>query len=531
MTADSPTLLVVGAGPVGLTMASELVRHGVHCRIIDQAAERSRTSKALAIFPRTLEAFSFMGLADRFLAAGERVQGLAMHHGSERLATVDLSSVASPFPFVLSLPQSETERILSESLASAGVEVERQVSLSSLEQTDACVRATLRHTEGREEVVEIPWLLGCDGAHSTTRHALGMEFAGAQYEENFILADVRLEPALDRKRVHLFLAPEGIFGLIPFGGDRWRIVANIAAKVGHETLPDLTFDEVQRLSESRGPAGVRLSDPAWMSRFHISHRIVQQFRKLRVFLVGDAAHIHSPAGGQGMNTGIQDAVNLAWKLALVVRGRAPAQLLASYHTERQPVARGVLNLTDRITRMATIRNTVAQSVRDFLLPMMSGIDLVGEKVADQLAELAINYRHSPVVENIGGGRLRAGDRAPDAELRDEHGQARRLFELFRAPRHVALLFLGAGFDGAEKLEQINAVLRDQPEGMVESYRIARGEGVSFADLRDLSGLAHSVYGLFDGGIVVVRPDGYLGFRSEEFDPADLRAYFGRFVAA
>ncbi len=527
MTPDSSPPLVIGAGPVGLTMANELARHGVRCRIIDQAAERSRASKALAIFSRTLEAFSAMNIADRFLAAGERIQGMAMHHGAQRLAAIDLTSVASPFPFVLSLPQSETERLLGERLASAGIEVEREVSLTTLEQTGDFVRATLRRADGREETVETPWLLGCDGAHSTTRHALGLEFAGSQYDESFILADVRIESAPDRGHVHLFLSPEGVFGLIPFGGDYWRIVANIPPESRSEELPELTLDEVQRLSESRGPAGARLSDPIWMSRFHISHRIVPQFRKLRVFLLGDAAHIHSPAGGQGMNTGIQDAFNLAWKLALVVRGRAPVQLLGSYHTEREPVARGVLNLTDRITRMATIRNTVAQSVRDFLLPVVSGIDLVGEKVADQLAELAVSYRQSPLAENTGGGRLRAGDRAPDAELRDANGQARRLFEVFRSPRHILLLFLGAGFDADAKVEQIANALRDLEPETLESYRIWRGEGDAQTDLRDLSGLAHSAYGLIEGGIVLVRPDGYLGYRSGDFDSARLRDYLGR----
>ncbi len=255
---------------------------------------------------------------------------------------------------------------------------------------------------------------------------------------------------------------------------------------------------MQTVADARGPAGARLSDPTWISRFHISHRIVPQFRKLRVFLLGDAAHIHSPAGGQGMNTGTQDAFNLAWKLALVVRGDAPVQLLGSYQTEREPVARGVLNLTDRITRMATMRNSVAQSVRDFLLPVVSGIDLVGEKVADRLAELAVNYRQSPFVKNVGGGRLRAGDRAPDAELRDANGQARRLFEIFRAPRHVLLLFLGAGFDADEKMELLGSAWRDLPPEALESHRILRGEGDAQADLRDLSGLAHSAYGLVKG---------------------------------
>ncbi len=520
--------LVVGAGPVGLTMANELARHGVPCRIIDQARERSQTSRALAIFPRTLEAFSTMGIADRFIAAGHRIRGLSIHHGGDCLAAIDVTTVASPFPFVLSLPQSETERLLIEHLATVGIEVERELSLTSLEQTNESVRATLRHADGRDEIVETPWLLGCDGAHSTTRHALGIGFEGSQYDESFILADVRVETPLDRERLHLFLGPDGVLGLFPFGGDRWRVVANIPPQSRDQALPDLTLDEVQRLIEQRGPADARLSDPAWLSRFHISHRKVRQYCKLRTFLLGDAAHIHSPAGGQGMNTGIQDAFNLGWKLALVVRGRAPAQLLATYQSEREPVARGVLNLTDRITKMATVRNSVAQSVRDFLLPVVSGIDLVGEKVADRLSELAVNYRPTSFLDNFGGGKVRAGDRAPDAELRGEGGQARRLFELFRQPRHVLLIFLGAAFDSAAKAERIGNALGGLPDDAIETYRIVRGEGsAAVAELYDLSGLAHSAYGLSEGGLVLVRPDGYVGYRDNDFDSTRLRACLGR----
>jgi 2-polyprenyl-6-methoxyphenol hydroxylase-like FAD-dependent oxidoreductase len=499
-------------------MANELVRHGVRCRIIERTVERSQTSKALAIFPRTLEAFETMGVVDRFLAAGHRIHGLTLHHRQEQIAQIDLTSVASPFPFALALPQSETEQLLEEHLSELGIDVERNLELKGFTQTSASVRATLGRLDAPEEIVETPWLIGCDGAHSTTRHTLGADFEGAQYEESFILADVELASNLARDRVHLFLGDDGILGLIPFAKNLWRIVANIPSESRLQNLPEVTFSEVQELLERRAVHGLQASDPVWMARFHISHRKVRQFRQLRVFLAGDAAHIHSPAGGQGMNTGIQDAVNLGWKLAAVVRGVAPPQLLASYHIERDPVASGVLNLTDRITRMATMRNSIAQNVRDFLLPLVSGVDFVGDKIADRLTELSVNYRQSPIVENHRHGRLKAGDRAPDAELRDGNNQARRLFELFREPRSTLLIFLGA---------TAQAELGPLPSERMDIYRIARGQSELAADLRDLSGLAHAAYDLYEGGIVLVRPDGYIGYRSADFDLAKLRAYLAR----
>jgi len=526
MATESQIPLVVGAGPVGLTMANELARHGVRCRIIDQAKARSETSKALGIFPRTLEVFSAMEIADRFLAAGQQLEGISIHQ-RESVQTINFSAVASPFPFILSLPQSETERLLSEHLAAQGIEVERELSLNSLEQSAQCVRAHLHHADGREEVFETPWLFGCDGAHSGTRHALGLNFSGARYDESFILADLQLDPAPERGHLHLYFGAEGILGLIPFSDNWWRVVANIPPDSRSQELPEVTLSDLQTLVDTRGPAGMRLSDPIWISRFHISHRIVDEFRKLRVFLLGDAAHIHSPAGGQGMNTGIQDAFNLAWKVALVIKGRAPAHLLASYQLEREPVARHVLNLTDRITRLATLRHPLVQSLRDFLLPVVGGTAFVSGKVAEQLSELAISYRSSPVVENLGSGRLRAGDRAPDAELRDKNGQARRLFELFRRPRHVLLLFLGSRPEKLDQAPGLDAVLEGLPSELIDRYRIGRGEGLKRAELFDLSGNAHSTYDLVDGGVILVRPDGYVAFRDPEFDPARLSQYFGR----
>ncbi|HEY0368660.1 MAG TPA: FAD-dependent monooxygenase, partial [Chthoniobacterales bacterium] len=289
-----------------------------------------------------------------------------------------------------------------------------------------------------------------------------------------------------------------------------------------QTLPDLTLADIQRIAAERGPAGVQVSDAVWMSRFHISHRKVESFRKLRVFLAGDAAHIHSPAGGQGMNTGIQDAFNLAWKLALVLQGRAPLHLLGTYESEREPVVRKVINLTDRLTRIATTKSPITQGVRNFLMPLMTQIDFVEESIADQISELKVNYRRSEIVEHHGGGSLRAGDRAPDCELRLTSGQSCRLFELFREPKHVLLVFTGAR---ATEINDIRALIAPFSDS-ISIYSLGRGRAAT-ADLGDITGAAHSTYQLPHGGLVLVRPDGYIAFRSDEFNAAQLRSYLNR----
>ena len=282
MPTESP-LLIVGAGPVGLTMACELARHGVRCRIIDKAAERSQTSKALGIFPRTLEVFETMGVVDRALDAGLRLRGLCIHNQKEQIARIDMGSVASPYPFVFSLPQSETERILIEHLQELGVSIERERELIGLTQTDTAVHAVIRNASGGEETIETPWLLGCDGAHSSTRHLLGLDFEGAPYDESFILADARVDAPISKDEVHLYFSGEGIFAIIAIDSDRSRVIANIPSESRNQDLPEMTLAEIQEIADRRGPPGIKLTDATWISRFHISHRKVKEFRKLRVF--------------------------------------------------------------------------------------------------------------------------------------------------------------------------------------------------------------------------------------------------------
>ena len=506
--------LVVGAGPVGLTMACELARNGVRCRIVDKAAAPVVASRALAIFPRTLEVFQMMGVIDPVIGAGHQLSGVAFHNREGQIGYIGFSCVPSRYRFAISLPQSETERILIEHLASFGIHVDREKELIGLSQSSDAVVAILRNPGGLEETLEARWLIGCDGAHSEVRHLLGLQFEGEAYPETFFLADAKVNSPLDHIHIHLFLASDGLVGIFPFRGGRCRIIANIRTEKNDRSTAEPRLDEVQAIVDSRAISGINLSDPVWLARFHISHRKVPEFRRGRVFVAGDSAHIHSPAGGQGMNTGIQDAFNLAWKIALVVHGKSPASLLNSYNEEREPVAKMVLDLTDRLTRMATLQSGLGQQLRNALLPILTGIHLVEDRIAETVAEVGIHYRRSSVVSGKTGHALKAGDRAPDCELQQEIGQDPiRLLDLLRKPVHHLLLFAGADADTALELNSLLVEMKRDFGDLIDASIVIRGEqsgllGVLF----DSDGQIHQLYEAESAAIVLIRPDGYIGFR-------------------
>jgi len=534
-------ILVVGAGPVGLAMASELARHGTPCRIIDTAPEPASTSRALAIFPRTLEVFENMGVVEAILSAGHRLSCINVYAAGRRLAHLSLSEIDSPYPFVVSLPQSETERILIAHLEQMGVEVERQVAILEFTQEAQGVNALLLHFQRHEQTMCTPWLIGCDCAHSTVRHLLGLPFPGARYDETFILADVTMHTSLPDDEVALCFHQDGVLGLFPFGRGRYRIVADLPSDATAPPPAELTLADVQALVDTRGPADITLREPLWLSTFHIARRQVHHFRDGRVFLAGDAAHIHSPAGGQGMNTGIQDAYNLAWKLALVTARHASQLLLDSYRVEREPVAHGVLTLTDRITQIATLRHPVAQHIRDLVLPFLSGIEYLQHRMANTMAEVAIHYRHSPIVAQHWGGYIpglycagpAAGDRAPDGPLWEAlTGPHKRLFEIVRGTRHTLLLF-GGTHPTAEDYDHLENLAKEVQENYAELiavHMVIAGQepppelAWDGSMLYDNERIVHQRYGADSSCLYLIRPDGYIGFRSLPANSIYLLSY-------
>jgi 2-polyprenyl-6-methoxyphenol hydroxylase-like FAD-dependent oxidoreductase len=414
-----PEVLIAGAGPVGMTAACELARFGIPVRIVDKAAERTDKSKALVIWSRSLELLDREpGGAAPFIEAGFKALGVnIVARDGELMGHVSMESVKSPFPFGLILPQSETERLLEERLRGLGVVVERQVEVLGFKPSDAGIQATFRHADGREETVSSNWLLGCDGAHSIVRHTLGVPFAGETLESDWILADVHMKgyPFPDSE-VSVYWHKDGAFVIFPISPGRYRVIANLPLTSG-AAPPTPTLEEVQAIIDRRGPGKITAFDPIWLAGFRINGRKVKDYRSGRTFLLGDAAHVHSPAGGQGMNTGMQDAFNLSWKLALVIRGTCGDRLLESYSPERSAVGDEVLKDAARLTTVGTLKNPTLQACRNLVSHFMLGFRAVQQEFADSMTEVTIGYPHSPLNAHSGSshGGPKPGQRAPIRE--------------------------------------------------------------------------------------------------------------------
>ncbi len=432
----TPQVLVVGAGPVGLTMAAELARYGVAVRIVDTAAQRTDKSKALVLWSRTLELLDRAGCGDTFVTAGHRVTAASIIAGDKRIGHIGFADVASPHPYALMLPQSETERLLEAHLGSLGIDVEREVEATGFTDTGTGIFTTLRHRDGREETLETGWLIGCDGGHSMVRHTLGLPFQGDTLTIDWVLADIHLTGLrLPNSELAFYWHEDGVLAVFPISAGRYRVVADAGHSEGDHPA-DPTLPQIQAIVDRRGPGGVTLSDPIWLSAFRINERKVEHYRSGRAFLAGDAAHVHSPAGGQGMNTGMQDACNLAWKLALVCRGTAADKLLDSYSPERSAVGTQVLAAAGRLTALTVLRNHTAQMVRNLVAGVLFGLGPVRQAMADTLTEVSVGYPHSPLngaaVRGIGGPA--PGERAPPVagQAPVGAGNAPR-FALFAAP--------------------------------------------------------------------------------------------------
>jgi 2-polyprenyl-6-methoxyphenol hydroxylase-like FAD-dependent oxidoreductase len=535
-------VLVVGAGPIGLTAAIELRRRGIECRIIDRLADPAPFTKAVGVQPRTLEIWESAGVLQDALDASIPMRGQQFFVNGELTAEIAMVVPPSvPFGFA-AIPQYETERVLARFLRRLGTSVERGVELTSFGQDPAGVTATVTGPAGAE-TVRARYLVGCDGAHSAVRKGLGLQFAGDAFAEQYMLGDVVVDwsmpPGIAVRAVRRFDGqPDDLLVCIPLPGrGRYRMSMLVPPELGTEPgtgevahgleggrAPDL--GHIQAVLDRLSPQPAKASQLRWSSVFRISHRIVDRYREGRVFVAGDAAHIHPPTGAQGMNTGIQDAWNLGWKLALAVQGIASENLLGSYDAERRPVGEEVVGRTVRHAR--------------------GGFETDSADPADMMlreAQLLVGYPDSPVVgEDVAAGRLaygpRPGQRAPDCGglRRGAVSFPMRLFELLGGGDHTLLLYAGSNDEDAGFAGICTAATRSA-HGRLRCYLILGAEADLTAAvepdppaLHDAAGQFRAAYDASSGCGYLIRPDGYIGYRAAPIAVHGLLAHLERTFA-
>jgi 2-polyprenyl-6-methoxyphenol hydroxylase-like FAD-dependent oxidoreductase len=497
---DTP-VLIVGAGPTGLVLALWLTRLGVRVRIIDKTAEPGTTSRALAVQARTLELYRQIGLADAVIEAGRKIATVNLWVGGGRAAQVPLERNGqglSPFPFPLIYPQDAHERLLIDRLAALGVWVERRMELVAFDQQADKVRAVLHRPDGSDEVCDAAYLAGCDGARSTVREALATGFPGGTYSGLFYVADVEAAGPAANGDIHVDLEEADFLAVFPLkGAGRLRLVGPIHFDPQREHR-ELTFEDVS--GRAIRNLHLTIARVNWFSTYRVHHRVAARFRQGRVFLLGDAAHVHSPVGGQGMNTGIGDAINLAWKLAAVLKGEAPDSLLDSFEPERIGFARRLVATTDRLFTVISKQSATARFVRTRLVPRITALLFrlapVRRFLFRTVSQINVNYRHSRLSKGA-AGKVRGGDRLPWVPTT-------------------------AGADNFVPLVSL--------AWQVHVYGEPRG---GLAEVCGELGLPLHVFrwqpamrraGFRRAALYLVRPDGYVALADPDADPERLRAY-------
>lgn len=578
MSQPNADVLVVGAGPVGLTMAAEFTRHGVSCRIIDKNSGTTDQSRALVVHARTMEAFADMGIIDEALARGHRTHGASIFADGERILHVTLDDLDTPYPFFLDLNQSDTEDILEQHLHALGVQVEWGTELVALDPVEDEVRVRLRTADGAEKTTAFPYVGACDGAHSFCRDALDLDFPGGVYPREFLLADVHVDWSQPPDEWYAYLSEKGLFFGAPLKEEgRWRLITErdvidedppnkVRATSEDDGQDEPTLDDLRAALKETAPADIEVHDPVWMSFFRVHHRLLNHLRQGRILFAGDAAHLHTPLGGQGMNAGIQDAYNSAWKLALVLHGDAHDALLDSYNAERRPADEAVVEGTDRLFRTVLLRKPVPRTIRNRAARLLTAFEPIKQRLQHRMAMLTVDYRDSPIVgedrarffqsEGPGdairgmrrwrdfGAGPEPGDRAPDARFADGSS----LFDVFRGTEHVLLLFAGARPDEStyRRLTAISERVAAQPGVPIRIHPVVhtdtppsiRADDPTWSDelILDPTGEAHHRYGARADCLYLIRPDGYVGFRAQPARPdglvEHLRSFFtGRYPAA
>lgn len=501
-------VLIIGAGPTGLMLANILGRTGLTYRIIDQNTGPAKESRAIGIQARSLELFDKLGLVDQFLNNGMRAEGARMYlHGEKKLEinVGDMARADTRYPFIFFHSQSETEKILAKQVN----DIERETRLTGFKDHGEFVECEILDPEGKVEYQRARFLCGCDGSHSIVRKILDLPFKGDSYASEFLMADAKVEWKEDHDKVHVFLESGRIAVFFPIMQTKRSRVLTIT-QVDKELLPDTeettaypaSLSELEEQFMKAGHVKIKLSEPNWVTRYHVHHRSVDRMREGNVFLLGDSAHIHSPVGAQGMNTGLQDANNLAWKLKAAIENPAlKEEILESYQFERHPIAKRLIQFTDRVFSVAVTQDKLFLKIRNMLLPFVGSTLMsfpAGKRFMFRfISQLNIRYQPGLVTRPDALKLLAAGSRVPNIKL----SSGVWLHDVLKGYDFEALAFKQDGFS----LEDKNTILRNLDVlGVTQVHFFQREDEELFR-----------WFNVHDHGLFLVRPDGYIGYCSNE----------------
>lgn len=506
-------VLIVGAGPTGLALADQLSRYGVDFMIVDKREGTTPHSRAIGVQARTLEIYDQIEIANDLIAKGWHADRVRLIGGGEVRGELDLKELGegmSPFPFLLIVEQGLHEALLYDHLRSTGNDVSWLTEMESFSQTDSSVSATLIR-DGIRSDISARYLVGCDGAHSSVRHGLGLKFEGSTFERLFYVADVDIDWEFSHDALHVNLGDDTLTAFFPMLGDRrWRIVGTFPEGHDKET-PDIAFEEIEQQVTADTSLEFDITKVHWSSVYKVHSRAVEKFSAGRCFLAGDSAHIHTPAGAQGMNTGIQDGYNLAWKLAEVIKHGGPVSLLETYNEERLPNAKRLLQTTDRFFDFAASDEWFISFVRKNVFPYVANLalhlDAVKRVVFPMVSQIGINYRASSLSRTDGSFSVKAGDRMPWYQT-----GGRSIYDDLHTPSFHLLIFS----DEATDALQLPDDTRQGWQGHIDSH------------FYSLDQPAREAFGCDRPFFVILRPDNYIGLISDNFSTEPIKQYLAMF---
>lgn len=504
-------VIIAGAGPTGLALAAQLKRYGIDFVIFDKKETTTPFSKAIGVQARTLEIYEQIGLADDLVALGTITERARLIESGEIRAEVELTNIGtgmSPYPFLLIVEQGKHEKRLNDHLLSAGVEVRWNTELQDFTQDDGGTSATIKNSSGETETIEAKYLVGCDGSKSLVRHSLGLTFEGSTFERFFYVADVEIDWKFSHDALQVCLAQSTITAFFPMPGgtDRYRIVGTFPE--GHQVDEgEILYEEIEKQIIADTSMDLDITKVNWFSVYKVHTRHANRFRKDRCFLAGDAAHIHSPAGAQGMNTGIQDGYNLAWKLAAVIKAGASENILETYNDERVKNAERLLKTTDRIFSLGASPEPVTAFLRLHVVPYIAnflvGLEVVQKAIFPLISQIGINYRHSDLSVDETHFHIKAGDRMPYFTV-----DGTSIYDRLREPKFHLIVFS----DGSGELPDLESYLTGIYPGLVDFHTVPLYPNIA------------ETFGAKQSFMLLLRPDNYIGLQSAEVSAEKVEGY-------